>query len=121
MKLTKFKSTLCALWRSLTLTGLVCLLAFVVAMPPTFAEASPAEALFDLHCAGCHANGGNIIRRGKTLKKRAMARHGYEDAESIAQIVRQGKGAMPAFADRLSEEEVNAITRYVHTQSESGW
>ena len=32
--------------------------------------------LFELHCAGCHLNGGNIIRRGKTLKLAALERQG---------------------------------------------
>lgn len=80
-----------------------------------------AEDLFELHCAGCHANGGNIIRRGKNLKKRAMMRNGYGEVEAISQIIRQGKGAMTAFADRLSEEEVNAIANYVHNKAQTGW
>jgi cytochrome c6 len=36
---------------------------------PTWAQERTAVAepvaLFEVHCAGCHLNGGNIIRRGK--------------------------------------------------------
>lgn len=88
------------------------------------AQAEPtqnAESLFSLNCAACHAGGGNIIRRGKNLKQKALMRHGYGEVEAIAQLVTQGKGIMPAYADRLSEEEIRAIAQYVLNQAQSGW
>ena len=84
-------------------------------------DASPTAALFEANCAACHANGGNLIRRGKNLKQKALSRYGYDSAEAIESLVTQGKGAMPAYADRLSKEEVEAIAQYVLTQAESGW
>lgn len=84
-------------------------------------SASTASILFEQNCAGCHVNGGNIIRRGKTLKKRAMTRNGYGKVEAIATIITHGKGIMSGYSDRLSEEEIRAIAQYVHNQSESGW
>lgn len=80
-----------------------------------------AESLFTENCAACHANGGNIIRRGKNLKQRAMRRNGYGEVSAITMIVTQGKGIMPSYADRLSSEEISAIAQYVHEQSEAGW
>lgn len=79
------------------------------------------ESLFELNCAACHAGGGNIIRRGKNLKQEALVRNGYGEVGAIAQLVTQGKGIMPAYADRLSEEEIGAIAQYVLNQAESGW
>lgn len=29
--------------------------------------------IFNVQCAGCHPNGGNIIRRGKSLQKKSFA------------------------------------------------
>ena len=52
------------------LTALLMLL-----MAPGLGEAAAAKegaALFQQHCAACHINGGNIIRRGKTLKLKAL-------------------------------------------------
>jgi len=89
-----------------------------VTAPATTADAS---TLFELNCAGCHANGGNVIRRGKNLKKRAMARNGYESVDAIADIITHGKGIMSSYSDRLSSEEINAIAQYVHKQSQSNW
>ena len=83
-------------------------------------SAQPAE-LFEANCAACHANGGNIIRRGKTLKSKALARYGYDNSEAITALVNQGKGAMPAYADRLSETEISALAQYVLEQADSGW
>ena len=108
------------------------ILLWMAIAPPTIAASSPESAtptqpsiasgaLFTENCAACHANGGNIIRRGKNLKRRAMARNGYGEVSAIASIVTQGKGIMPSYADKLSSEEIRAIAQYVHEQSESGW
>ncbi len=88
---------------------------------PPDREISSGESLFSLNCAGCHAHGGNIIRRGKNLKQKTLVRRGYGEAGAITQIITQGKGAMPAYADRLTGEEIEAIATYVLQQAESGW
>lgn len=77
--------------------------------------------IFEMNCAGCHAKGGNIIRRGKTLKKRALKRNGFESVAAISQIVTHGKGNMSAYEDRLTTEEINAVSNYVWQQAEQGW
>ncbi len=86
-------------------------------------EAAPpsAAALFTSNCAGCHAHGGNVVRRGKNLKQKALKRYGYDDVTKISQIITHGKGIMSAYEDRLTGEEIGAIAQYVKTQSESGW
>jgi cytochrome c6 len=77
--------------------------------------------IFEMNCAGCHANGGNIIRRGKNLKKRALKRNGFESVAAISQIVTHGKGNMSAYEDRLTPEEINTVSNYVWQQAEQGW
>jgi cytochrome c6 len=88
--------------------------------PSSPSQSSPAT-LFDLHCAGCHPNGGNIIRRGKTLKAQALKRYGYVDAPEISTLIRQGKGNMSAFVDRLSSAEIDQLASYVLAQAQQGW
>lgn len=87
---------------------------------PSAEMLSPAN-LFEQNCAGCHVNGGNIIRRGKNLKQRAMRRNGYGEINAIANIITNGKGIMSAYGDRLNAAEIDAIAQYVHEKSESGW
>lgn len=89
---------------------------------PAAALPEPTGAsLFSLNCAGCHAHGGNIVRRGKNLKQKTLIRNGYAEPQAIATLITQGKGAMPAYADRLTAEEIEAIATYVLQQSKSGW
>ena len=42
------------------------------------AGSTQGAELFQQHCAACHRNGGNIIRRGKTLKLKALERENRE-------------------------------------------
>jgi cytochrome c6 len=106
-------SILVVLWLSLVYSPT----ALALASP----SASPEAQLFEIHCAGCHPHGGNIIRRGKSLQTKALQRNGYTDIPTIASLIRQGKGNMSAFADRLSVAETDALAAYVLTQAEQGW
>lgn len=77
--------------------------------------------VFSVHCAGCHVNGGNIVRRGKNLKLKTLQRNQVDSIEAIAQIVTNGKGIMSAYGDRLTPEEIQAVAAYVLEQAEQGW
>lgn len=83
--------------------------------------AGESAQLFELHCAGCHPGGGNIVRRGKTLKQKALTRNGVDTEDAIATLIRNGKGVMSAFGDRLSEAEINTLARYVLDQAAVDW
>lgn len=99
------------LWLSLTAT--------VQAVESTDAEV--ASTLFTVHCAGCHPNGGNIIRRGKSLKERALRRQGLTSVADIATLVTQGEGLMSSYRDRLSAEEIDLVSTYVWQQAQQNW
>ncbi|NJN21277.1 MAG: cytochrome C6 [Leptolyngbya sp. RL_3_1] len=90
-----------------------------LAAPP--APAQPPAALFELHCAGCHPNGSNIIRRGKSLQPKALKRHGVDSVAAIATLITQGKGLMSAYGDRLSPEEIQTLAAYVWARSQEHW
>ncbi len=89
--------------------------------PAMAGNSGDGAKLFTVHCAGCHANGGNIIRRGKTLKLKALAKNHRDTQEAIAQLITQGKNPMPAYNDRLSVPEIEAVAAYVLEQAEIGW
>ncbi|MDY7016112.1 MAG: c-type cytochrome [Cyanobacteriota bacterium] len=91
-------------------------------MPPVRAETAPKGAqIFQVHCAGCHPGGGNIIRRGKNLKQRTLRRHGMDSIAAISELVTQGKNNMSAFGDRLAQSEIEAVSSYVLEQAATGW
>lgn len=97
------------------------LLTVLFTNPVLAADQTQGAKIFAQNCAACHANGGNIIRRGKNLKKRALQRHKKDSIEAISSLVKQGKFAMPAYADRLSEAQIGAVAAYVLEQAENNW
>lgn len=85
------------------------------------ADTVPADELFQVNCAGCHPNGANIIRRGKSLKQKALKRYGYESKAAIATLITNGKGLMSAYGDQLSEDEIASLANYVLERAASNW
>lgn len=83
-------------------------------------ETSP-PALFETHCAGCHVGGGNIVRRRKTLKQRALERNGVDSVAAIANLITNGKGIMSAYRDRLTAAEIDQLAQYVWQQAQDDW
>lgn len=114
---------------SLALVCVIGLIGFSVFLTPlAFAamdqggEAGAQGAqIFELHCAGCHIHGGNIVRRNKTLKLKALQRNHMDSLAAIREIVANGKGNMSAYKDRLTEVEIQTVAAYVLEQAEQGW
>jgi cytochrome c6 len=77
--------------------------------------------IFEAQCVGCHAGGGNIIRRGKTLQKKALERNHVDTLEAISTLVTNGKNNMSAYKDRLTEAEIQAVSAYVLQQAQKNW
>jgi cytochrome c6 len=89
--------------------------------PALAADTADGAKIFSVQCAGCHVNGGNIVRRGKTLQQKALKRNGVDSLEAIASLVANGKNNMSAFKDRLSEKQIQDVAAYVLEQAEKGW
>ncbi|MDZ8185219.1 MAG: c-type cytochrome [Nostoc sp. ChiSLP02] len=90
-------------------------------LPAIAADTINGEQIFSVHCAGCHINGSNIIRRGKNLKKQALKKYGMDSIEAVISIVTNGKSNMSAYKDRLSEQQIQDVAAYVLEQAEKGW
>lgn len=90
-------------------------------LPASAVDTNNGAQIFGVHCAGCHINGGNIIRRGKNLKKNALKKYGMDSLEAISAIVTNGKSNMSAYKDRLSSQEIADVAAYVLEQAETGW
>lgn len=89
--------------------------------PAAWGVSGQGERLFDIHCAGCHPNGGNVVRRGRTLKQPALRRNGIEGPEDIARIAAAGIGRMDGYGDGLGESGADAVGRWVWQQALAGW
>ena len=77
--------------------------------------------LFGQHCAGCHVNGGNIIRRGKNLKLATLQRHGLDSTNAIANIARNGIGQMSGYGDQLGEGGDELVAAWILEQAQNAW
>lgn len=98
-----------------------CLLFFSIVLPAWSANLGNGEKVFQVHCVGCHVNGGNIIRRGKNLKLKALQKNGYADVEAIASLVTNGKANMSAYKDRLTPQQIEDVATYVLEQAQKNW
>ena len=106
--------------RWLLSAGLAILIALGIVVRPAPVWADGAQ-LFEQRCAGCHVNGGNIIRRGRTLRLAALERQGLASPEAIAQVAAQGIGQMSGYAAVLGEEGVQQVSSWVWQQAQLDW
>ncbi|KXZ46603.1 hypothetical protein GPECTOR_42g814 [Gonium pectorale] len=92
--------------------------------PAQAADLALGAQIFNGNCAACHQGGRNAVIAEKTLDKAALEQYldGGFNVQAIIYQVENGKGAMPAWSDRLSEEEIQAVAEYVYKQaSEAAW
>ena len=99
----------------------VALLLLAVLLLAPLSVHADGELLFQQHCAGCHVNGGNIIRRGRTLKLAALERQGLDSSEAIAAIASTGIGQMSGYGAQLGEEGIAEVAAWVWEQAQLGW
>ncbi|WP_373461998.1 MULTISPECIES: c-type cytochrome [unclassified Calothrix] len=94
-------------------------------MPAFAVEASEGAKIFEANCSSCHIGGGNILISHKTLKKEALANnlenYNQEGIKAIIDQVKNGRNAMPAFKNKLSNEEILQVAAYVFQKAETGW
>lgn len=69
------------------------------------AALADGKKIFDSACANCHSGGVDAL----------------ETFKDNVDIVTNGKGSMPASADKLSKKEIEEVAQYVMDQSEKGW
>ncbi len=84
-------------------------------------ELNKGEKIFIENCSGCHVNGGNIIRRSKTLKLKALQRRGIDNPEAIKEIVRLGTGIMSGYGDSLGKNNDQIVANWVWEQAQKAW
>jgi len=90
----------------------------VLASPTQLAEGG---RLFANTCAGCHLNGGNIVRRDRTLKLKALQRNGIDGPGAIAQIAAEGIGRMDGYAKVLGPDGPEKVGAWVWQQALENW
>jgi cytochrome c6 len=113
-------------WRSRLIAGiqavvLAGLLLLVFWPRPAWGQPVDGGHLFELHCAGCHPRGGNIIRRGRTLRLADLQRQGIDGPESVARIATSGIGRMDGYGAVLGEGGAEPLAAWVWEQALANW
>ena len=78
--------------------------------------AADASALWGQHCASCHGkDGSGSTMMGKKLGVKDYSKsQGFSDAEAT-NIIKNGKGKMKGYKDKLSDADVKALVAYVRS------
>jgi cytochrome c6 len=85
-------------------------LALVLLLAPGAASADAAST-FQEHCALCHGQDGKGSAAGKRMGAKDLTT--LDGRAEIARSIAEGKGKMRPFKDRLSAEEIAALSKYV--------
>ena len=90
------------------------MLAACISEPPEVSVDDPqlveGRAIYAASCSSCHgSDGGGGL--GTKLADGAVV-EAFPDIEEQIALVLDGRNQMPAFAGRLSEEQVRAVSRY---------
>merc|ERR1712216_1068879 len=111
-------------WRPLAIGAALGLFAAVIigrAPAALAADLENGEAIFNGNCTACHAGGNNAIVPEKKLKKEALQTYGKYSVALIKTQVTNGNGAMPAFGEKLSPDDIEDVATYVLGQADKGW
>jgi mono/diheme cytochrome c family protein len=79
--------------------------------------AGSAAELYTKHCASCHGRDGRArTMKGKMKHARDLADPEWQDRvsdERIFNSIMNGKGKMPAYGKKLTEQEIDPLVSYV--------
>ena len=86
--------------------------AVITALAMPLSAASDGAAIYKAKCATCHAaDGSGQTPMGKTMKLRDLrsAQVQKQTDKELHAWTADGKGKMPAYKAKLSEEDINAL------------
>jgi cytochrome c6 len=83
-----------------------------IAMP---AFAADGAATFKAKCAMCHGADGTKENPGMGVKSLAGADVQKNSYADLVGAVSKGKGKMPAYAGKLSDDEIKGVVAFVRT------
>lgn len=84
---------------------------------PVFVTAGDPRALYDKKCAECHGKDGQSHTfRGKHTHSRDLSDSQWQDQvtdERIYNSIANGKGKMPAFSKKVTDDDINSLVTFV--------
>lgn len=96
----------------------VLLVVFSSSQNVSFANSEKSKkenTLYTTHCEECHgADGKSNTVKGRKKSASDLTKSKISDAKGI-KIIKLGQGEMPAYKDKLTDEEITALMEYTKT------
>ncbi len=83
-----------------------------MAMP---ALAADGAAIYKAKCAMCHGPDGSKANAAMGIKPLSGPEVQAQSDAQLTEVTSKGKGKMPAYAGKLSDEEIKAVVAYIRT------
>jgi mono/diheme cytochrome c family protein len=81
--------------------------------PDSGSATSDGHEVFTSNCAGCHGPEGEGGTGPRLAGEVVVA---YPDVDDQVAVVRDGRGTMPSFQDRLTPEQIQAVVDYTREE-----
>nr|YP_010619775.1 cytochrome c553 [Symphyocladia marchantioides]WAX03788.1 cytochrome c553 [Symphyocladia marchantioides] len=98
---------------------------YTLTIRSSFAQEIDLDAgaqLFSDNCAVCHMGGNNSVKPDKTLKLEVLHQFSRDSFDAIKYQVENGGGGMPAFGEKLSDEDLCNVASFVlNTAKNNSW
>lgn len=94
------------------------MLACVIAAAVSVNAEQPAEGVYKAKCAPCHgATGEADTPAGKAFKVPSFSSDSVLKASDadLLEVARNGKGKMPAWHDKLSDDQLKGLVTFIHS------
>ena len=103
----------------LKLKGAAVVLLAAACAAPAWGEDSSAAAIYKTRCAMCHGvTGLGDTPAGKMFKAASLKDPMVttKSDEELTTIIKNGKDKMPAWKDKLTDEQIKSVLLYIRTQ-----
>jgi mono/diheme cytochrome c family protein len=100
------------------ITGVVCSSQSSQALTSADKTASSVHAGHDVYvhmCFQCHSTNEGEVRLGPSLFGEMKKPQPKKSATEIRTILKNGKGKMPSFQEKLTQQDVDNLLAYIHT------
>jgi mono/diheme cytochrome c family protein len=76
-----------------------------------------AASTYKTNCVSCHGQDGRGSAVGKSLHAADFhsAQVSHQSDTQLAGVIAEGRGNMPAFGTRLSQDQISALVKYLRT------
>ena len=82
-------------------------------------QQATGRKVYDTYCLGCHEAYVTGGRRGPSLmgvfKKKELPSGTPANDHRVSEVVMQGRAKMPAFGDRITQQQLQDLLAYMHT------